>query len=216
MGAIELLVKGGPVMIPLGICSVLAIAVMIERWRALSAAGAGAESLMDGVRERLMDGRVIEAMKLVDAAPGPIARVLAAGLRTFSQGRHRDTIQGDVERAMMEMAMRETPRLQRRVGVLDTIITVAPLLGLLGTVTGMMGSFKVFSAAGLSQPNAITGGVAEALIATAAGLGIAIVTLVGYNALTEKVREITGEIELRGTQLLNVLAALQPVSERLP
>src|SRR5207248_8012294 len=111
-----------------------------------------------------------------------VARVLSSGLRMFTQGRTAEDMTRHVERAMEELALREVQRLQRRLGVLDTVITVAPLLGLLGTVTGMMGSFHVLSSQrGLSQPSAITGGVAEALIATATGLAIAIVTLVGYN-----------------------------------
>jgi biopolymer transport protein ExbB len=214
---VTLLMKGGPVMVPLLVCSVLAIAVIVERWRALAAAGTGVEGLMSGVRECLMDGRVEEALRLCDGARGSVATVLAGGLRMFRQSFHRDGSTAHVERAMEELALREVPRLQRRLGILDTIITIAPLLGLLGTVTGMMGSFHVLaSREGLGQPNAITGGVAEALIATATGLAIAIVTLVGYNTLTEKVKEITSEIEVRATQLLNILATLQPVKERLP
>jgi biopolymer transport protein ExbB len=214
---VALLLKGGPVMVPLLVCSVLAVAVMIERWRALAAAETGVEGLMEGVRERLLDGRVEEALRLCEGARGPVATVLAGGLRMFRQSLHRDDAAAHVERAMEELALREVPRLQRRLGVLDTIITVAPLLGLLGTVTGMMGSFHVLaSREGLSQPTAITGGVAEALIATATGLGIAIVTLVAYNVLCEKVKAITSEIEVRATQLLNILATLQPAKERLP
>jgi biopolymer transport protein ExbB len=190
---------------------------MVERWRALAAAGAGVEGLMGAVRERLMDGRVEEALRICESASGPVPRVLAGGLRMFHQTRHRERLCPQVERVMEELAMAELPRLQRRLGILDTIITIAPLLGLLGTVTGMMGSFQVLAAReGLSQPNAITGGVAEALIATATGLAIAIVSLVAYNALTERVKEITGEIELRATQLLNTLAVLQPVGDPLP
>ena len=89
---------------------------------------------------------------------------------------------------------RDTPlgasQLRRGLPVLDTIITVAPLLGLLGTVTGMIKAFAILDKPGVEGPAAITGGVAEALIATATGLGIAIVTLVGYNALTERVRRL--------------------------
>ena len=91
--------------------------------------------------------------------------------------------------------------------MLDTIITIAPLLGLLGTVTGMISAFHVIAAKeGISTPTAITGGVAEALIATAAGLTIAIFTLIGYNHLQERIKHIVAEIESRGTAMVNVLA----------
>jgi biopolymer transport protein ExbB len=215
--AIGFLAKGGVVMVPLMLCSVLAVAVMLERFIVLRRAAMGSDGLMDQLRERLLDGRVEEALRLCDISVGPVARVLASGLRMFTQGRHSEDLTRQVERAMEELALYETNRLHRRLAILDTIITVAPLLGLLGTVTGMMGSFHVLSSQrGLSQPNAITGGVAEALIATATGLAIAIVTLVGYNALTEKVKHLTSEIEVRGTQLVNLLVKLQPVKERLP
>jgi len=214
---IGFLFKGGFVMIPLMVCSVLSVAVMFERFVVLRRVALASEGLMDQLRERLMDGRVEEALRICDIADGPVARVLANGLRMFLQNRHREDLSFHIERAMEERAIFETARLQRRLGILDTVITVAPLLGLLGTVTGMMGSFHVLSSQqGLSQPNAITGGVAEALIATATGLAIAIVTLVGYNTLTEKVKHMTSEIEVRATQLVNFLVKLQPVKERLP
>ena len=82
---------------------------------------------------------------------------------------------------MEAAAQAEIPVLKSRLGILDTIVTLAPLLGLLGAVVGMIGSFDVMSEAGLGQPHAVTGGVAEALIATATGLLIAILTLIAYN-----------------------------------
>ena len=88
-------------------------------------------------------------------------------------------------------------------------MTLAPLLGLLGTVTGMIHAFHVVgSTAGLSNPNAITSGVSEALVATSVGLTIAIVTLPAYNFLTERVKENIGEMELRAAQFLNVVATM--------
>jgi biopolymer transport protein ExbB len=91
--------------------------------------------------------------------------------------------------------------------VLDTVVTLSPLLGLLGTVTGMIAAFGVMSTTGLEQPHAITGGVAEALIATAAGLGVAIVTLVPYNYFSTRAERTLDEIETQGTRLELILAA---------
>ncbi len=201
---IGFLLKGGPVMWPLFLCAILSIAVMIERFIAITRASADNESLSEQVREHLTQGRVNEALNICDNRSGPVAALLANGIR------NRNLDSDSIERAMEELALRETPLLYRRLGVLDTVITVAPLLGLLGTVTGMIRSFHVVgSSAGLNNPNAITGGVAEALIATATGLAIAIVTLVGYNYLTEKVKEIIAEMEIRATQLMNILAGLR-------
>jgi biopolymer transport protein ExbB len=91
--------------------------------------------------------------------------------------------------------------MKRGLLVLDTIITLAPLLGLLGTVTGMIGSFGVMAESGINQPHAITGGVAEALIATASGLVVAIVSLVPYNAFTGRVEAASARMERYGARL---------------
>ncbi len=102
--------------------------------------------------------------------------------------------------------MKEVKELNCRLSWLDTIITISPLLGLLGTVTGMISAFHVIaSKEGISTPTAITGGVAEALIATATGLAIAIFTLVAYNALQEKIKNIVSDIETRATAFTNVI-----------
>jgi biopolymer transport protein ExbB len=114
-----------------------------------------------------------------------------------------------LDRALQEAALRELPVLNRRLGVLDTIITLSPLLGLLGTVTGMIQSFQVVAtASGASAAPAITGGVAEALIATATGLAVAIATLPVYNSLTERVKEVSLAMEHRATEFQNALADL--------
>lgn len=204
----DILYRGGPVMIPLMLCSIVSVAVMLERFLALRRAGGDTETLMDGVKGRLMVGDVDGAIGLCESTGGPIASVLASGLR------HRDLSEREMERRMEETALAEIPSLQRRLSWLDTIITVAPLLGLLGTVTGMISAFQVIGRSGASQPTAITGGVAEALIATATGLTIAIVTLVGYNYLSDRVKAVTAEMELRATQLLNLLSALRETSPR--
>lgn len=201
---LQFLIAGGPVMWPLLACAIASLAVMIERFIAIHKASSDNEALSEQVRAHLVAGRVDEALALCDQHSGPVAGLLANGIR------NRNLDSDSIERAMEELALRETPLLYRRLGVLDTIITIAPLLGLLGTVTGMIKSFHVVgSATGLNNPNVITGGVAEALLATATGLAIAIVTLVGYNYLTEKVKEIIADMEIRATQLMNILASLR-------
>ncbi len=201
---IHLIQAGGPVMYPLTFCAFLSVAFMIERFITINRASADNDALTEQVREHLQAGRVNDALAVCDQHSGPVAGLLANGIR------NRNLDSDSIERAMEELALRETPLLYRHLGVLDTIITIAPLLGLLGTVTGMIKSFNVVgSAQGLNNPNAITGGVAEALLATATGLAIAIVTLVGYNYLTEKVKEIIADMEVRATQLMNILANLR-------
>jgi biopolymer transport protein ExbB len=109
-------------------------------------------------------------------------------------------IETSLSNAIMFAQGQELKRFRRGIPILDTVITLAPLLGLLGTVTGMMGSFSLIGGE-LSAPGAITGGIAEALIATAFGLGIAIISLIPFNFLNSKVEEARLEIELAATQL---------------
>jgi biopolymer transport protein ExbB len=187
---LSFLVKGGPVMAPLAVCSVLAAAVVLERawfwWRARAAGDC------DRILELAAAGKWDDAIEHARASREVAAPVLVDGLE---QRASSPTI-------AMEGAARTTlVRLRRGLPVLDTIVTLSPLLGLLGTVTGMITAFGVMSASGMSQPHAITGGVAEALIATACGLGIAIVTLVPYNVLSARVEQAVGEIERQATRL---------------
>ncbi|HEY3265440.1 MAG TPA: MotA/TolQ/ExbB proton channel family protein [Armatimonadota bacterium] len=196
--------KGGPfIMVPLLLCSVIAVAVIIERMIALFKASGDSGRLMEGVRELVMKGDVRGAIELAENTPGPSAAVVANGLRNA----HLD--QSEIERTMEELALAEVPELSKRLAWLDTIVTLAPLLGLLGTVTGMIRAFHFVGGAGAKNIGAVTGGVAEALYATATGLTVAVVSLVFYNFLTDKVREIVGTMELRATQLLNVLATMR-------
>jgi biopolymer transport protein ExbB len=172
---VSILIKGGIVMVPLLLCSVIALAVTIERlifWRKIRS-----REIAQQMLRRVEEGKWDEALNLGEKSPLPVARILVAGLS------HRNP---SPAKAMEAAAQAELPLLKRRLVVLDTIVTLAPLLGLLGTVVGMIGSFDVMSEAGLGQPHAVTGGVAEALIATATGLLIAILTLIPYNYFTAR------------------------------
>ncbi len=193
------LAKGGPVMVPLAVCSMLAATVLVERFLALRKADRGGEGLIGRIRQAYRAGDGAEALAECERVGGPVANVLAAGLRGFLRGE-------SVTEAMQEQMLADQRTLNRRLVVLDTIVTLAPLLGLLGTVLGMISAFRIISVSGTSHPAGITGGVAEALIATATGLAIAIFSLVGYNWCRDKLRQITEEIELRATQLENLLA----------
>lgn len=191
---------------PLFACAILSIAYMIERFVSLRRASRDNEELMEKVRTLLNNGRVEEALRLCEDQPGAVPQLVASAIRN----RHMDA--AAIERTMEELAMRETPALYKHLVYLDTIITLAPLLGLLGTVTGMIKAFHVMN--GLNAPGQITSGVAEALIATATGLAVAIVTLIGYNLLTERVKEIIADMETRATQILNILASAQTIEEK--
>jgi len=175
---VSIIFKGGIVMVPLPACSLISLALTIERvifWMKLTSREAVQEMLGRVQAEEFED-----ALKVGKDTQNPIARVLAAGLA------HRNPAPG---KAMEAAAQAQIPVLKSRLAALDTIITLAPLLGLLGTVVGMIGSFDIMSEVGMGQPHAVTGGVAEALIATATGLLIAILTLIPYNYFSSRVEK---------------------------
>jgi biopolymer transport protein ExbB len=205
---VRTLAAGGPVMVPLLACSFLAVFVIIERYFYLRAASRFSQRLITELEADLAEGDTAAAVQRCECAGGTVTAVLAAGLRAAMHRR-------DPEKAMMEQAMAEVPSLNRGLPALDTIVTVAPLLGLLGTVTGMIRSFGIVAKSGASQPAGITAGVAEALIATATGLVIAIMSLVAYNYFVDRVRRITSEAELRSTQIEHFLQnlAAKPTGE---
>jgi biopolymer transport protein ExbB len=189
-GIIAFLVKGGVVMVPLLASSVISLAIILERlffWRRLRQ-----EEADGAILDLVTEGELEQALKTAYESRHPVSRVLQAGLeyRRLSPGH-----------AMEAAAQAELRHVRAYLPVLDTIITLAPLLGLLGTITGMISAFGIVSETGLGQPNAITGGIAEALIATATGLFIAIMTLIPYNYFRTKVEQLTERLEERATRL---------------
>lgn len=202
INAFGFLCKGGPVMVPLTICSIVSVAVMIERYTVIKRARGDSDALMSRVENSLALGKYDDAARACESEQTPLGEMLACGIRCSNPSQS--------EKCMEEHALKAMPALFKRLSSLDTIVTIAPLLGLLGTVTGMIRAFHVISTkTGMSTPTAITGGVAEALIATATGLAIAIVTLVGYNWLTDKAKEIVSEMEVVGTRLVNIFSSGQ-------
>jgi biopolymer transport protein ExbB len=127
--AIEIFHKGGWIMWPLLVLAIAAIAVSVERTLAIRKAASDNDAFIDDLRKRLNAADFEGALQLCDQTPGPVPQLLASGIRT----RHLDN--ASIERAMEELALRQTPLLHKRLGVLDTVITMAPLLGLLGTIT---------------------------------------------------------------------------------
>jgi biopolymer transport protein ExbB len=190
------LAKGGVVMIPLLVCSILVLAVVLERgwfwWRR------GQARDVERVLALAARGDWDEAARLGTASRAPEARVVAAGIQ------YRDPAPGP---AMEATALTERAQMTRYLIVLDTVITLSPLLGLLGTVTGMIRAFGIMAHAGMNEPHAITGGVAEALIATAAGLAIAIAALVPYNYFLRRAERSTEAMERAGSRLELLLGA---------
>ncbi len=183
----ELMIKGGPVMWPLLACSVVALAVVFERLIFWLCVGLRKDQpLINRIFTLTEKGDFDTAIQEGEGSKCLVVRILAAGLAHRNYG---------LVQSLEAAAMSEIEKMKRNLSVLDTIITLAPLLGILGTVTGIIGSFDLLGNAGIEDPKAVTGGIAQALITTAAGLAIAIVALLPYNALVRKVEKVTRHIE---------------------
>jgi biopolymer transport protein ExbB len=191
----EFFIKGGPVMWPLLGCSLVALAVIIERMLFWVRAGrrrvrgtAPVARVLDLSHKRDFD----KALDLAERTADSVARVLAAGLRDRGAG---------LSDHLAVAADDELTSMRRGMAVLDTIVTVAPLLGILGTVTGIIGAFNMLGGSEIPDPKAVVGGLAEALITTAAGLIIAIGTVIPFNLFRARIGDETKRIENAATLL---------------
>ena len=189
----QLFQSGGPVMYPLLACSILVLTVIIERiifWIRIRLQRN--PSLVDEVLELCRSGDW-EAVRIKTmGCKDYLIRILVGGIlhREFS-----------MVKAMEAAAADQIQEMQRYMRVLDTMITVAPLLGIFGTVTGIITSFEMLGAAGIDHPQAVTAGVAQALITTATGLGIAILSVFPYNYFNAQVEKAAKDIEKYATSL---------------
>ncbi len=185
--------KGGPVMWPLLLTSLIAMTVVIERlFFIFREKCCRRPDMAEKILSLVEQGNIDQAIRTGEGSVDFVVRVLAYGLK------HREK---SFLAALLQAANQELKRFSQGLTVLDTVITLAPLLGLLGTVTGMIHAFGLLGAEELQAPSAITGGIAEALIATAFGLAIAIVSLIPFNYLNGRLEEARHEIEDTSTHL---------------
>jgi len=195
---IQFFQKGGPIMWPLLVLSLIVLTVAIERVIFL-----GHEALrkdkhsFEQIIRFLNDGRPEKALEASMGSRDQSVRVIGYGLKYAD---------GAFENAISRAAEKELDRYSQGVSILDTAITLAPLLGLLGTVSGMISAFGLLGASELEAPTAITGGIAEALIATAFGLGIAILSLLPFNLIQSAREKRSRVIEDRATQVQLILS----------
>ncbi len=178
---------------PLLITSVVALGVAIERILFIIREKAKRRpEVVEMILTATQAGKIDEALRAGSGCEDFVVKTLVYGLM------HREQ---SFANALLQAANRELKRFNQGIAVLDTIVTLAPLLGLLGTVTGMIRAFGLLGNRELEAPIVITGGIAEALIATAFGLGIAIVALIPFNCLNSRLEEARHEIEDASTHL---------------
>ncbi len=180
-------------MYPLLLCSIIALTVIIERaifW--VRERGSRNQGLVDAILENAERAEYNEAARIGSGSNDYVVRILVCGIvhRNFS-----------LNSALEMAAAVEIKRMKRFMNMLDTMVTVSPLLGIFGTVTGIIRSFEAIGASGAQNPMAVTGGIAEALITTAAGLTIAIPSLFFFNYFNSRIEDALHEIETYSTSL---------------
>ncbi len=199
---LEIILKGGVVMYPLLACSVCVLTIIIERtffWMILNRRHN--PQLINEVLESCQQGDWELVRKKTTGSKDYTIRVLVSGIvhRKFS-----------MTKAMEVAAIQEIEKMRRGMGVLDTMITVAPLLGILGTVIGIILSFEMLAIEGIENPQVVTGGIAQALITTATGLTIAILAVIPFNYFNVKVEQAVQAMEQYATSLEIVYEKLLP------
>jgi biopolymer transport protein ExbB len=203
--------QGGLVMWPLLACAILGMTFVIERAWALFQARRKSEEFMNRVQDALFQQRSLRhARQLCDHYQLPVARILKAGL--IKHG----TSDEEIEKAIEIAITHELARLERGLGVLASVSNVAPLLGFLGTVTGMIQSFGELAQAGLSNPGRVAAGISEALITTAAGLFIAVPVLMAYNFYSAQIQRMILEMETAANLLLEAYAVIERAAIEAP
>ena len=199
---LDILIKGGILMIPLLFCSVLALAIIIEKFIALRVIEARSHRFVEKTRSIINgneDNKIEKVLALCEMTSSPLARILKAGIQKRNKGKE------EVKEAIQEAGSLEIPYLEKWLKVLGTIVTVAPLIGLLGTVMGMIKAFNVIAVQGTGEPGALAGGIAEALITTAVGLTIAIPALIFYNYFMHRTDKIIRNFEIVSSEFIDFL-----------
>jgi len=199
---LEHILKGGPLMVPLMLCSLISLAVVFDRWTAFQAnRRVDTRSLMTRVLAALRGGDLSGAIGECEASSGPVASVLLAGLRSYENLAEKkesaETMRLVVGETMMDYGSQAMSVVNKRLDVLTTIGTAAPLLGMTGTVTGMIASFGgLASASGTAGGGGVVAaGIAEALVTTAVGLIVALAAVIPQSVFNKWSDEIQLEIE---------------------
>lgn len=188
---------GGPVMWIIIFCSIVALIIILERWFHIHRAQINVGELLNGLINVLKKGNILEAISICEETPGPVAHVLKAVILRYAQN---DT---NLKQAAINASLDEIPRMERRMNIIATIAYVAPLLGLLGTVLGMIEAFQVIQVKG-AFINAIglSEAIWKALLTTAAGLCVSIPCNIAYNYLVSRIQTIVTEIDKASSEII--------------
>lgn len=198
---LTLFADGGLMMYPLVICSLIGLGVIIAKAWTLWLAHRSTVAVLQQVEEAATAGRLDEAAEIAASTPGPAAAILLAGLRRI---RNLTVAEGELEQVISTAGTIELSFLERGLVILATVANVAPLMGFLGTVAGMILAFSAIESAGTVDPGLVAGGIKVALLTTAAGLTIAIPVNIGYNFFVTRIDKLIVDMEQSTQKILNI------------
>lgn len=199
-GFIELAIKGGPVMIPIVLLSFIAVFIFIDRFLAIRKAGKVDSKLMDRVREYIMDGKIDSAYAICKSENTPTARMIEKGISRIGRP------MADVTTAIENVGNLEVSKLEKGLPVLASVAGGAPMLGFLGTVTGMISAFYDMANAGNNiNITLLSSGIYQAMVTTVAGLIVGIVAYFAYNILVTNVEKVVFNMEAATIDFMDVL-----------
>ena len=195
-------VQGGFMMWPLLACSLLGLVFIIERAISYKRIKGETAEIFSRIRDALLEGDLRRSVETCESFDHPVATTLKSGLLRF--GKSND----EIEKAMESVALHEISKLEKGLWILATVANVAPLVGFLGTVSGMISSFDALAEVGLGNPQAVAGGISEALITTATGLTIALPVQAAYNYFNNKVSTFALDMETSSSMLLETFSEI--------
>jgi biopolymer transport protein ExbB len=196
----DLTIKGGIIMIPIALMSVIAVYIFIERYLAILRSSKEERNFMNNIRDFIHNGRIDSALALCRTQDSPIARMVEKGLNRLGKPL------GDINAAIENVGKLEVSRLEKNIAVLGTIAGAAPMLGFLGTVTGMIRAFYDMSMAGNNVDIIIlSSGIYEAMVTTVGGLIVGIAAYMFYNTLVARIEKLVFILEARATEFMDLL-----------
>ncbi len=188
---------------PILLCSIFALAIILEKVWHLHKIKIDTQEFLSNVLEKMKRHQVKEALEICDNTKSPISHILKSGILKYDRPRPQ------IKEAIEDASLYEIPRIERNLSMLATIAHISPLLGLLGTVTGMVRCFQTIQAKATTfhpvSPGDLAGGIWEALLTTVAGLIVAIPTFIAYNYLVNRINNFILEMEKASTELVNFL-----------
>ena len=195
-----ILANGGLVFWLILFISTVAIVVFVERFLHYHRAQINSTEFLNGVRNVLRRDNVVEAISICDATPGPVARLVKTAILNRDNGRER------ISEALEDAGLAEVPRLEEKLNLLATIAQISPLLGLVGTIIGLMQTFNGIEEAGMmAHAGQLSSGVWKALICAGAGLAVAIPVHAAYNYLVSRVNSIVLDMERSATEIVHIV-----------